>query len=133
MITYEEALQMLEGIMDEYPHELFKDLSGGVIFEEHSKLHPNSRPGRPLYIMGEYHRDSIGKYITLYYGSFAAVCGHYLPQDFRERLRHTFSHELRHHMEHLSGVRTLNKFDDDRMEMYENGMDISGFKEPPIE
>lgn len=36
MITYEEALQMLEGIMDEYPHELFKDLSGGVIFEEHS-------------------------------------------------------------------------------------------------
>lgn len=132
MVTYEEALEMLENIIDEYPDELFNKLTGGVIFEENCKLHSNSRPEKPLYIMGEYHRDSLGKYITLYYGSFAAVYGGYSHERFRERLRHTLSHELRHHIEHLAGVRTLNDFDAARMARYESGMDISNFKEPPV-
>lgn len=132
MVTYEEAQQMLENIIDEFPSELFNNLSGGVILKEEAKLHTNSRPERPLYVMGEYHRDSIGKYITMYYGSFARVCSHYTYDEFRKKLRHTFSHELRHHIEHMAGVNTLNKFDDERMAMYENGTDISQFKEPPI-
>ena len=58
----------------------------------------------------------------------------YLDNDrFYEKLRHTFAHELRHHLEMLSGIRSLNKYDDQKLEMYERGMDIAEFHEPPIE
>lgn len=132
MVTYEEAQDMLGEIIDEFPQELFNGLSGGTILAEEEKLHPKSQPSRPLYVMGEYHVDCTGKYIIIYYGSFRAVCGYYKKEDFRRRLRHTFKHELRHHIERLSGITTLNKYDDDRMELYDSGMDISGFDEPPV-
>lgn len=132
MITYEEASQMLENIINDVPDELFRDLSGGVILEHEYKLHPSSRPERPLYIMGEYHNDGLGKRIVIYYGSFRVVHGFCDSEEFREKLRHTFSHELRHHIEHMAGVSSLNRFDDERLDMYNSGMDIAEFKEPPI-
>lgn len=132
MITYEDASQMLEGILNEVPDELFRELSGGVILAEESKLHTRSRPERPLYIMGEYRCDTTGRCIVIYYGSFRIVYGCFGWDAFREKLRHTFSHELRHHIERMAGVSSLNKFDDDRLEMYISGLDTVDFKEPPI-
>ncbi len=132
MVTYSEASQMLSEIIDTYPPELMEGLSGGVILAQERKLHPKSKPTRPLYIMGQYCRDSIGTRIYIYYGSFCAVHGRKSSEEFREHLRDTFRHEMRHHMERRSGITDLNKYDDERMELYEAGEDISHFEEPPI-
>lgn len=133
MKSYDEVAQMLENIIDEVPGELFNGLSGGVILDENYKLHPNSLPYRPLYIMGEYHHDATGRRIVIYYGSFVRVHGRLSSDLFKEKLRHTFAHELRHHIEMLSGVRNLNKFDEQKLSMYISGIDIDEFHEPPIE
>lgn len=133
MESYDEVAQMLEEIIDEVPTELFTGLSGGVILDENYKLHPNSLPYKPLYIMGEYHNDVTGRKIVIYCGSFLRVHGGMSNDLFREKLRHTFAHELRHHIELLSGVKSLKKFDEERMNMYISGMDIAEFHEPPIE
>lgn len=123
---------MLDKILDDTPQELFRELSGGVILSEDIRLHPGSMPSRPLYIMGEYHHDTTGRYIVIYHGSFNVVYG-WLPDDkFYEKLRHTFAHELRHHMEQLSGVRDLERYDDERYGRYVSGVDIAEFHEPPI-
>lgn len=132
MVSYEEALKMLEGIVDETPQELFVKLSGGVVMLEESKLHPQSRPKHPLYIMGEYHHDATGRAIFIYYGSFSVVYSYLDSEKFREKLRHTFAHELRHHIERMAGVMDLNKFDDEKLDRYNSGMDIAEFHEPPI-
>ena len=132
MKTYDEVSAMLEDIIDEVPPELFEKLSGGVVLAEEYKLHKSSRPERPLYIMGEYCNDAMGRKIVIYYGSFRIVYGYLNNTKFREKLRHTFSHELRHHIESLSGVKTLNKFDDERLDRYNSGMDIAEFHEPPV-
>lgn len=133
MKTYEETSRMLERIMDNTPAELMKELSGGVILSETVKLHPKSLPSRPLYIMGEYHNDITGRMIVIYYGSFNKVYGYRCNTEFYEKLRHTFAHELRHHLEMLSGVRDLNRYDDERLSRYVSGIDIAEFHEPPIE
>lgn len=133
MKSYNDVQTMLEQIIDNTPAELMSQLSGGVILSEQFKLHPKSQPSRPLFIMGEYHSDITGRYIIIYCGSFRIVYGHMNDVDFYEKLRHTFAHELRHHLELLSGVRDLNRFDDERLDMYMSGMDIAEFHEPPIE
>lgn len=132
MKTYDEVSIMLENIIDEVPPQLFDKLSGGVVLAEEFKLHKSSRPERPLYIMGEYCNDTMGRRIIIYYGSFNIVYGYLNNTKFREKLRHTFSHELRHHVENLSGVKTLNNFDDERLDRYNSGIDIAEFHEPPI-
>ena len=133
MKTYDEVSAMLERIIDNTTAELLRELSGGVILSEKAKLHPKSLPNRPLYIMGEYHNEFTGRYIVIYYGSFNIVHGYLSNTQFFEKLRHTFAHELRHHMEMLSGVRDLNKYDDEQMDRYISGIDIAEFHEPPIE
>lgn len=133
MKTYEEVGAMLERIIDSTPAELMDGLSGGVILSEDFKLHPKSLPYRPLYVMGEYHNEFTGRFIVIYYGSFNRVFGYLNNSEFYEKLRHTFAHELRHHLELLSGVRDLNKYDDEKLDMYISGIDIAEFHEPPIE
>ena len=133
MKEYSLVEKLLDKIVDDTPQELFKDLSGGVILSEKVKFHPDSVPSHPLYILGEYHHDSLGRYIVIYYGSFNAVHG-WLPDDqFYEKLRHTFAHELRHHMEQLSGVADLEIYDEKQRRRYISGVDIAQFHEPPIE
>ncbi len=132
MKTYESVEKMLDKIVDETPAELYKNLSGGVILSEDIKFHPKSIPNRPLYILGEYHNETTGKYIVIYYGSFNVVFGHLNDTAFYEKLRHTFAHEMRHHVESLAGVRDLERFDEERYGKYVMGVDIAEFHEPPI-
>ncbi len=132
MITYEQVSAMLSDIMDDVPPELFEGLTGGVILSENVKLHPDSKPYKPLYIMGEYRRDMLGRSIVIYYGSFNVVYGASDLDTFKKKLKHTFSHELRHHLEMLSGVKDLEKYDAQKLGMYNSGIDIAGFNEPPI-
>lgn len=132
MKTYAQVERMLELITDQVPQELYRDLSGGVILSESVKLHPNSIPQRPLYIMGEYQNQITGRLIVIYFGSFNVVYGALPDDDFFEKLRHVFAHELRHHVEMLSGVKDLERFDDERFGRYIAGVDITEFHEPPI-
>lgn len=133
MKPYTVVEKMLDKIIDDTPQELFRELSGGVILSESVKLHPKSLPYKPLYIMGEYHNDALGRCIVIYYGSFNVVHGWLNDDLFYEKLRHTFAHELRHHVEQLAGVKDLDRFDDERYNRYISGVDIAEFHEPPIE
>lgn len=117
MYSFEECGQMLDEIADSMPYELYRKLSGGLRLLPQMKLHPKA-VANDLYILGEYHRNSIGRYIVFYYGSIARVYGH-LPKDrFYEMLRRILAHELRHHNEYLAGCDDLNLYDDKRIKDY---------------
>ena len=47
----------------------------------------------------------MGRYINLYYGSFAALAEReeWTQEDWEDELWETFSHEFTHHMEGLAG------------------------------
>ena len=109
MITYNELGEMLDEIADELPEDLYRELNGGVILLPESKVHPESDSTNKLYIMGEYHYQSLGlgRYITIYYGSFIRVYAHKSPEKQKEELRRIVFHEFLHHLESLAGERSL--------------------------
>ncbi len=107
MITIEEMESMLEEIADEFPHELYTKLNGGIILMPDVKQNniPNTKD---LYILGEYHRNAaLGRFITIYYGSFSHVFKHLSKIKFKKQLEKTLKHEFRHHLESLAGERFL--------------------------
>ncbi len=108
MIDIDEFTELANDIAESLPEEFFNNLNGGVLVLERCRLHPDSRPGAPLYIMGEYtHNHMMGRYISVYYGSFAETYGELDRDALREELRSTIVHEFRHHLESLSGRREL--------------------------
>jgi predicted Zn-dependent protease with MMP-like domain len=109
MITIEETEEMLDEIATGFPPEIFKELNGGIILLPEAK---RNEIGNNLYIMGEYHSGgSMGRYISIYYGSFARVHGGLDKEQFREQLVHTLKHEFTHHVESLAGEKDLEKKD----------------------
>ena len=111
MISIEKTEKILDKIADELPKDFYRDLNGGIILLPEVKLHPKNK-SNDLYILGEYHNSvNMGRYITIYYGSFEHVYGH-LPQDqFYEKLKKTLLHEFTHHLEFLAGERGLERKD----------------------
>lgn len=109
MVSFEEVRNMLDDIAAALPDELYKGLNGGVILNEGVKLHPESRPAAPLYIMGEYRNEpgGLGRYIVVYYGSFVNVHGYQNTGRQKEALSKTLRHEFLHHLESLGGERSL--------------------------
>ena len=71
--TYEQMGDWLEEIAGGFPDAFFLDLDGGIQLEERALPDPDFPPGE-MYIMGEYVHDMLGRYIVLYYGSFAEMC-----------------------------------------------------------
>ena len=118
-----DGFQMImEEVADEIPPELLRDLNGGIIVLSEVKYHPTA-PERDLYVMGEYHVHipGLGRYIVLYYGSFECVFGVSTPNEnprLRSEVRKTLIHELRHHIESLSGVKDLEREDERALEAY---------------
>ncbi len=110
MYSFEECGEMLDEIADSVPFELYRELSGGLRIVPQSKLHPKA-VNNDLYILGEYHRSSIGKYIVFYYGSIVRIYGRLPREQFYEKLRQIFAHELRHHNEYLAGCDDLILYD----------------------
>ena len=111
--TESEFQLIADRIVSELPEELFKGLNGGIVIASRSKLHRESLPNRPLYIMGEYsHGYSTGCFITLYFGSFMAVHGRKRGQAFVDEVRRVILHELRHHLEIRAGEHDLEYEDD---------------------
>jgi predicted Zn-dependent protease with MMP-like domain len=109
MLSIDEFGKMLNEIADEMPEEMFKELNGGVVLVEHSKIHPESNISRKLYIMGEYHHQSmgLGRYIIIYYGSFVNVHSYKSDEQLKEEIRRVVHHEFLHHLESLAGERGL--------------------------
>ncbi len=123
MIPIEEMEAMLDEIASEFPPELFKELNGGIMLMPDVKLHPKSM-GNDLYIMGEYHRGgNMGRYITIYYGSFEKVYGHLTKRRLKEQLTITLKHEFVHHLESMAGEKDLEKKDVRDIEAYMDHQD----------
>ena len=63
--------------------------------------------------MGEYCNDMLGRYIVLYYGSFAALLADEDEETWKDEIFATVAHEFTHHMEDAAGLHAL---DDQDME-----------------
>ena len=120
MISYDELGTMLDEIAGAIPDELYGELNGGVILLPEAKLHPAGNGSDNLYIMGEYHNQpmGLGRYITIYYGSFVRVYGYYAPDRQKDVLRKVVYHEFQHHLESLAGDRSLEIQDADDIARY---------------
>ena len=71
-MTIGQAEAYLDALAETFPEALFQGLNGGVNLLEES-LPDGEFPEGEMYILGEYCDDLLGRYINLYYGSFAAL------------------------------------------------------------
>lgn len=118
MVTINEMEKMLDELALELPEEFYKSLNGGIILLPETKWNERARRGQ-LCILGQYHRGGpMGKYITIYYGSFRRVFGHLDNDQLKERLGKTLRHEFTHHLEALAGERGLEKKDEKFIQNY---------------
>lgn len=120
MLTYEQAGDMLDDLVDELPEEIFKNLNGGVSFVDEAVRDDDGR-----YTLGMYFHDKMGRHIELYYGSFVELYGDMDDETFRRRLKSTLHHELTHHIENQAGDRSLERWDERQAELCGfNGIDV---------
>ena len=107
---------MLDEIADEFPEELFHDLNGGIILLPEEKANP---AGKNLYILGEYNRGgNLGRYISIYYGSFMKLFGFLSKDQLKEKLVQVLKHEFTHHVESLAGAKDLEIKDEENIAIY---------------
>ena len=114
VLSFDEAGALLDMLAESYPEALFEGLNGGVNLQEEVRLDP-AFPDREMYVMGDYRDNLLGRYINLYYGSFAALAERedWTEAEWREELRLTLSHELTHHMEGRGGLHDLEDRDEE--------------------
>ena len=110
--SYEQMGDWLEEIVQQFPAPFFAALDGGVQLEEQALPDPDFPHGQ-MYILGEYCHDLLGRYIVLYYGSFAALAEKedWSEEDWEGELFDTLAHEFTHHLEHMGGLHDLDDKD----------------------
>ena len=108
--TYELMGDWMEEIAQEFPAVFFRDLNGGIQLEEDALPDPDFPPGE-MYIMGEYVHDFVGRYILLYYGSFAALFAEEDEEVWKDEIFATMAHEFTHHLEETAGLHALDDAD----------------------
>lgn len=107
MLSLEEFEEAAIEIAGTFPEDFFRELNGGVMVREQSRLHPAAED-HDLFVMGEYHLDRyLGRFIVLYYGSFVRCFGDCTEEALRGQIRRVLLHEFRHHLESLAGERDL--------------------------
>lgn len=118
MISIEEMEIILDEIASGLPQEFYKELNGGIILLPEAKLNPVGTDN-DLYIMGEYHSGGgLGRYISIYYGSFERVYGHLSREGLKRQLAQTLKHEFTHHLEGLAGEDDLEEEDERYLQNY---------------
>ena len=117
VLSFDEAGELLDAMAESFPPAFFSDLNGGILLLPEAHPDPDFPPGE-MYIMGEYCNDQMGRYINLYYGSFAQVFGDAARSAMEKELRKTLRHEFRHHIEAMAGACDLDVEDARRMEEY---------------
>ena len=108
--TYQQMGDWLEEIVGQFPEAFFEDLDGGIQLEEKALPDP-AFPSGEMYIMGEYVHDLLGRYILLYYGSFAALLDEEDEEGWRDEIFATVAHEFTHHLEETAGLHALDDKD----------------------
>lgn len=119
VLSFDGAGALLDELAERLPPALLDGLNGGVNLLEEAVPDPEFPPGE-MYILGEYCDDLLGRYINLYYGSFAALAEaeDWDGETWAEELRVTLSHELTHHMEARGGLHTLDDRDAAELEAW---------------
>lgn len=112
ILTFDETGAILDELADSLPPDFYRELNGGVSLLPEELPDP-AFPGEALYILGEYCHDQMGRYINLYYGSFAALARAegWTQEDWEEELYTTLLHEFTHHLEGLAGENGLDRKD----------------------
>lgn len=110
ILSYEQMGDMLEEIAAEFPDAFFEGLDSGIQLEEKALPDPAFPPGE-MYIMGEYCHDLLGRYIVLYYGSFAALLRDEDEEFWLDEIFATVAHEFTHHLEDTAMLHTLDDAD----------------------
>lgn len=109
-LTFDEVGEILDELAEHIPEPFFQGLNGGVLLLPEEC--PDLENGPDLYILGEYCVDEMGRYINIYYGSFAALFFDEPEEVWREELETTLRHEFTHHVEALAGERSLDLKDE---------------------
>lgn len=119
VLSFEQAGDLLDTLAESFPEALFDGLNGGVNLQEEA-VPDRDFPGGRIYVLGEYCSDLLGRYINLYYGSFAAMAENegWTEAEWEEELRKTLSHELTHHMEARGGLHALEDKDEAEMDAW---------------
>lgn len=116
MLSFEQVGALLDEIAEEFPPAFYRELNGGILLLPESKRNAE-HPG--LFILGEYcNNNAMGRYINIYYGSFAAVHGGLDEEDLYDELYAVLAHEFTHHMESLAGERGLEVKDAEFLQAY---------------
>ena len=110
VLTIDEVNDCLDEMAEGFPEALFRELNGGVCLLEDTVPDPDFPPGE-MYIMGEYVHDMLGRYILLYYGSFAALLADEDEEAWKDEIFATVAHEFTHHMEETAGLHALDDKD----------------------
>lgn len=107
MLSFDEVGALLDRAAEALPREIFLDLNGGV-----NLIDDVRRDEDGSYVMGLYHHDGMGRYIEIFYGSFAALYPRASAEELAEELKKTLHHELTHHIENKAGDRSLERWDE---------------------
>ena len=118
-MTIDEVMDFLDETAEQFPPALFDELNGGVNLLEDTVPDPDFPEGE-MFILGEYCNDMMGRYINLYYGSFAALARQedWDRETWEAELRTTLSHELTHHLAQRSGLHALDDRDAEELEQW---------------
>ena len=101
---------MLDSMAEALPPALFEGLNGGVNLLEEAVPDSEFPPGE-MYVLGEYCDDLLGRYINLYYGSFAALFSWKDEEGWKDEIFATVAHEFTHHLEETAGLHALDDKD----------------------
>ena len=103
LLSFDKVGEILDEMAEEFPPVFYRDLNGGISLLPEAVEDPEFPPGE-IYIMGEYCDDQMGRYINLYYGSFAALAEKedWTREEWDEELYTTLAHEFTHHIEGLA-------------------------------
>ena len=110
ILTIDRVNDLLDDMADSFPAALFDGLNGGINLLEEAKPDPEFPEGE-MYILGEYCHDLLGRYIVLYYGSFAALFPDGDEETWKDEIFATVAHEFTHHMEDAAGLHALDDQD----------------------
>lgn len=117
MITFDEMGDWLDEIAERFPQEFYRELNGGILLLPEAMPDPEFPDGE-MYFLGEYCHDGMGRYINLYYGSFAALFADAGDEELYDELYTTLAHEFTHHIESLAGERGLEIKDEIELEEF---------------
>lgn len=119
ILTYEEVSDYLDTVAEELPEGMYKELNGGILLQREALVSPQALHN-DLFTLGTYTHapGGLGRYITIYYGSFKNVCQGKSIEEQKATLRHVLLHEFTHHLENLAGVRDLEVEDEQFLENY---------------